>query len=58
MLNEFVAHYNEHRPRQGRAQRPPNATEMAPDPVVDLAATRIRRRKILNGLINESSQAA
>jgi transposase InsO family protein len=57
-LNEFVAHYNEHRPHQGRAQHPPNATEMAPPPVVDLAATRIRRRKILNGLINEYSQAA
>jgi hypothetical protein len=57
-LSEFVAHYNEHRPHQGRHQRPPNATDMAPASVVDLAATRIRRRKILNGLINEYSQAA
>jgi hypothetical protein len=26
--------------------------------ITDLAATRVRRRKILNGLINEYSQAA
>jgi transposase InsO family protein len=58
ILGEFVAHYNEHRPHQGRHQRPPNATDTTPVGVVDLAATRIRRRKILDGLINEYSQAA
>ena len=55
---EFVVHYNEHRQHRGRRQRPPNATDTTPAPVVDLAAARIRRRKILNGLINEYSQAA
>jgi putative transposase len=25
VLGEFVVHYNEHRPHQGRAQRPPDA---------------------------------
>jgi putative transposase len=58
ILGEFVAHYDEHRPHQGRHQRPPNATDTTPVGVVDFAATRIRRRKILNGLINEYSQAA
>jgi hypothetical protein len=58
VLGEYVAHYNEHRPHQGRHQRPPNATDTTPVGVVDLAATRIRRRKILDGLINEYSQAA
>jgi transposase InsO family protein len=57
-LSEFVAHYNGHRPHQSRYQRPPNATDTAPAAVVDLATARIRRRKILNGLINEYSQAA
>jgi hypothetical protein len=59
-LSEYVAHYNEHRPHQGRYQRPPGAAaEGAPAAVVDLgAAVWIHRRKILNGLINEYSQAA
>ena len=57
VLGEFVGHYNEHRPHQGRDQRPPNATETRPA-VVDLDGARIRRRKILNGLINEYSQVA
>jgi transposase InsO family protein len=57
-VGEFVAHYNEHRPHQSRHQRPPNAADTPPTPVVDLATARIRRRKILHGLINEYSQAA
>ncbi|MCA2219498.1 transposase [Jidongwangia harbinensis] len=57
VLGEFVAHYNGHRPRQSRDQRPPEATDTGPA-VADLASVRVRRRKILNGLINEYSQAA
>jgi putative transposase len=57
VLGEFVVHYNEHRPHQNRDQRPPQATEAGPA-VVDLASARVRRRKILNGLISEYSQAA
>jgi putative transposase len=57
VLAEFVEHYNEHRPHQSRDQRPPEATDTAPA-VVDLASVRVRRRKILNGLISEYSQAA
>jgi transposase InsO family protein len=57
VLGEFVVHYNEHRPHQGRDQRPPNATGTAPA-VANLASARFRRRKILNGLISEYSQAA
>jgi putative transposase len=58
ILGEFAAHYNEHRPHQSRDQRPPNATDAASAAVDDLAAMRIRRRTILNGLINEYSRAA
>jgi putative transposase len=56
-LGEYVRHYDEHRPHQGRGQLPP-ALETFPPPVTDLSAVRVRRRKILNGLINEYSQAA
>jgi hypothetical protein len=57
VLGEFVVHYNEHRPHQSRHQRPPQARDTGPA-VVDLAWARVRRRKILNGLISEYSQAA
>ena len=56
-LGGFVAHDNGHRPHQGRGQRPP-ATDIPPTPATDLAATRVRRRRSLNGLINKYSQAA
>jgi putative transposase len=49
VLGEFVMHYNEHRPHQSRDQRPPNATDAGPAAVVDLGATRVRRRKVLDG---------
>jgi putative transposase len=58
ILGEYMVHYNEHRPHQGRRQRPPDAMDTTPAPVVDLVAARVRRRKVLNGLINEYSQAA
>jgi transposase InsO family protein len=57
VLGEFVEHYNEHRPDQGRDQSPPETTDTGPA-IVDLASARVRRRKILNGLISEYSQAA
>jgi putative transposase len=57
ILRDYVTHYNEHRPHQGRQQRPPNV-DAVPAPVVDLAAVRVRRKKILGGLISEYSQAA
>jgi hypothetical protein len=58
ILGEYVTHYNEHRPHQGRHQRPPDAADARLAAVGDLAAARIRRKKILNGLINEYSHAA
>jgi putative transposase len=58
VLSEYVAHYNEHRPHQGRGQRPPNQDTLPP-PVTDLdMVVRVRRRKVLRGLINEYEQAA
>lgn len=57
VLGQYLAHYNEHRPHQGRAQRPPDHDKL-PAPVADLSAARVRRRNIVHGLINEYEQAA
>jgi transposase InsO family protein len=56
-LGDYVTHYNRHRPHQARRQLPPDA-DTAPPPITDLAAARVRRRTILNGLIGEYTQAA
>ncbi len=55
-LGEYVVHYNEHRPHQARRQLPP-AVDTRTRPITDLAAARVRRRTILNGLISEYAQA-
>jgi len=57
VLGEYVTHCNDHRPHQGRGQRPP-AADVLPVPITDLTTVRVRRKKILNGLINQYSQAA
>ena len=54
VLASYTSHYNEHRPHRSLGQGPP---EPRAD-VTDLAADRVRRRRILGGLINEYSQAA
>jgi hypothetical protein len=58
ILGEYLTHYNDRRVHQGRHQYPPNATDTPPPPVADLAAARVRRKKVLNGLIYEYFQAA
>jgi putative transposase len=54
VLTEWEAHYNEHRPHQGRQQQAPNDR---PDRVVDLAVP-IQKRPVLGGLVNEYHRAA
>jgi len=59
VLIEYHAHYNSARPHQGIAQRVPDAGRDAPPPAVtDLDIGRIRRKPVLNGLINEHTHAA
>ena len=57
VLEEYVAHYNRHRPHRGRNLRPPDGGGVTA-PVTDLAKARIRRRKVLGGLIHEYDRVA
>ena len=54
VLADYTTHYNRHRPHRALAQRPPNRSSAGNPP----AATKIHRRQILGGLINEYAQAA
>ena len=59
VLDEYVAHYNCHRPHRARSLRPPdNGGDIVTAPVTGLATALIRRRKVLGGLIHEYERAA
>jgi transposase len=58
VLEEYVAHYNRHRPHRGRNLRPPDSADSITVPVTDLATARIRRHKVFGGLIHEYERAA
>jgi putative transposase len=54
VLTTYTAHYNEHRPHRSLGQRPP-----APrSEVTTMTPGTVRRRPMLDGLINEYAQAA
>ncbi|HEY5985825.1 MAG TPA: hypothetical protein VIV12_05485 [Streptosporangiaceae bacterium] len=58
VLAEYQAHYNTSRPYQGIAQRVPAGERHAPRvTATDSGAERIRRKPVLNGLINEYAHA-
>jgi putative transposase len=59
VLIEYQVHYNTARPHQGIAQRVPGCDSEVPGvTAVNVDARRIRRKPVLNGLINEYSRAA
>jgi len=59
VLAEYQAHYNTARPHQGIAQRVPGDERDGPcATVTDIDNHQIRRKPILNGLINEYTHAA
>jgi Integrase core domain len=54
VLTGYEAHYNGRRPHRSRQLRPPR-----PDhPLADLSGERIKRRRVLGGLINEYERIA
>jgi putative transposase len=58
VLEEYVAHFNRHRPYRARSLRAPDHDASITTPVADLAVARIRRRRVLGGLIHEYERAA
>jgi len=58
VLDEYVAHYNQHRPHRARNLRPPDHDDSTTAAITDLATAGIRRRKVLGGLIHEYKRAA
>ena len=59
VLAEYQVHYNTARPHQGIAQRVPDTKcDIQPATATDIDAWQIRRKPVLNGLINEYARAA
>jgi hypothetical protein len=59
VLTDYQAHYNTARPHQGIAQRVPDSERAAPRATVtDVGTQQIRRKPVLDGLINEYAHAA
>lgn len=54
VLQEYLAHYNQHRPHRALERRPP----APPAPRPTASGAHLRRRRILGGLINEYESAA
>jgi putative transposase len=58
VLDEYAAHYNQHRPHRARNLRPPDSDDITMAAITDLATAGMRRRRVLGGLINEYQRAA
>ncbi|MFI0353228.1 integrase core domain-containing protein [Actinomadura sp. 9N407] len=60
VLNEYVVHYNPHRPHRARNLRPPDRDDspFATAAVTEMTTARIRRRRVVGGLINEYRRTA
>jgi putative transposase len=59
VLTEYQVHYNTARPHQGIAQHVPDDERDVPRATVtDIDTQQIRRKPVLNGLINEYAHAA
>jgi putative transposase len=58
VMEEYAAHYNQHRPHRALNLRPPSAAGVTPAGATDLTAEKIRLRRVLGGLITEYERAA
>jgi putative transposase len=54
VMTEYEAHYDGPRPHRSRELRPPRPDHL----VADLSRERIKRRRVLGGLLNEYERAA
>jgi putative transposase len=57
VLNEYIGHYNRHRPHRARNLRAPDSDDVATAAITALTTEAIQRREVLGGLINECQQA-
>jgi putative transposase len=57
VIEQYVEHYNTHRPHRSLEQRPPDHAHI-PAPSSTAQFDRIRRRTVVGGLINEYERAA
>src|ERR1700678_2872464 len=55
VLDDYVTHFNQHRPHRARNLRSPSHDDGDAVPVTDLVTARIRRRKILGGRSTSTS---
>jgi putative transposase len=58
ILDVYTGHYNQHRPHRARNLRPPSTDSSTPSAITNLTTAKMRRRKILGGLINQYERAA
>jgi transposase InsO family protein len=58
VLDEYGAHYNQHRPHRALNLQPPRRADITPAAITDLTTPKIRRRRVLGGLINQYERAA
>jgi putative transposase len=58
VLDNYLAHYNHHRPHRARNLRPPDCNDITMAAITDLTAAKTRRRRVLGGLIHEYEWAA
>jgi len=53
VLDKYAGHYSRHRPHRARSLRPSDYDDGIMVPAADLTMARIRRTKVLGGLIHE-----
>jgi transposase InsO family protein len=53
VLDHYAVRYNQHRPHRARNLRPPDCGDITIAAGTDLTMAKIRRRKVLGGLIHE-----
>ena len=58
ILDVYTGHYNQHRPHRARNLRPPSTDTSTASAITDLTTAKMRRRRILGGLINQYERAA